>query len=247
MQALHSIREEEKKLAEIRQVTYQRMNETTRRLEEKAAAQRHELEQAMKNVHNTVKTLNAQPINYHLRRIEALLKKRPSIEDLVYRGIYVNAARRHSREIAQEVLSNMLTARRRNSGSYSASWMFSSAGRSWSSSSLSDDGMPRADPAAADNTTQPQPQPQPQAPAQTHTQAHSDHHRRVREFQHLLQKEHCLIDFREITDQRLVAEGAFAHVYKGQWRGLTVAVKLLKPRENALRICQAEVICLLLV
>jgi tRNA A-37 threonylcarbamoyl transferase component Bud32 len=225
-----SIRDEEKKLAEIRQVTYQRMNETTKKLEIKADAIRAELETAKKALHSTYKTLHAQPINIHQRRIETLLKKRPSIEDLVYRGIFVDPARRRSREIATDVISEMLRNRKRNSGSYSASWMFSPDSPGGSFHKETETIRSRSTPGVSSSSPS----------------VSSEDEKRKREFQHLLQKERCLIDFAELTDQRLVAEGAFAHVYRGQWRGLPVAVKIMKPRENVLKICQAEVICLLL-
>jgi tRNA A-37 threonylcarbamoyl transferase component Bud32 len=233
VQDLQSIRDEEKKLAEIRQVTHQRMSETTRKLEIRAEALRNELEEAKKRLHSTYKTLHAQPLNINLRRIETLLKKRPSIEDLVYRGIWLDPARRRSREIAQEVITEMLKNRKRSSGSYSASWMFSPERKSFQE--LQSSQKPSSQLASSVS-----------APVVSLSSFAAEDEKRKREFQHLLQNERCLIDFQEITHQRLVAEGAFAHVYKGQWRGLSVAVKLMKPRENVLKICQAEVICLLL-
>lgn len=52
-------------------------------------------------------------LQHNRSRVERLIKRRPSIEDLIYRGIYVPdpAMKRMSRDLAKEKLDEMLTAR----------------------------------------------------------------------------------------------------------------------------------------
>ena len=89
------------------------MQERKKQLEEKILKLKNDLIQLEKSLHTQYKTLQPQIMKHNRARIERLIKRRPSVEDLIYRGIYVSDPhqQRRSREIAKEKLDELLAQR----------------------------------------------------------------------------------------------------------------------------------------
>jgi hypothetical protein len=115
-----TIKEEERKLKEIRDSTHQRMRDVERRLEARIISLVNQLEESEKNLQENYRASKVALVSprdrrrkgFTRNRVETLLKRRPSVEDRVYRGIYVDTEKkRASRELAACKVAALLDTR----------------------------------------------------------------------------------------------------------------------------------------